>query len=202
MIRRLLAVVVVALSVAAPSAASAMADPAQPPTIHWSRDKKEPRWVDGYTVVDTPPDAVWTALQRVPSWPTMFSDIKTMKVKRQEGSSWRLEMSTQTFDCGSQRLRRPLPRRTLRQHSDQRARRRRGRVRARASGSEARAVVHPLRSVCRCHGRRGLARLGEGVAPEAGEHGGSVSERSASRLHANTSEAVTRTRPLLAHPLR
>lgn len=101
MVRHLLAVVVVALSVAGPSAASAMADPAPPPTIHWSRDKKEPRWVDGYTVVDTPPEAVWTALQRVPSWPTMFSDIKTMKVKRQEGSAWRLEMSTQTFDCGS-----------------------------------------------------------------------------------------------------
>jgi Polyketide cyclase / dehydrase and lipid transport len=92
---------VLALFFIATTPVPAAADAPRGPSIHWSRDKKDPRWVNGYVLVDTAPDAVWAALQGVSSWPTMFSDIKTMKVKRHDGNAWRLEMSTRTFDCGA-----------------------------------------------------------------------------------------------------
>jgi len=100
MLRSILLAIFAVLFATAPLA-SAATDPPRAPSVHWARDKKDPRWVNGFVLVDTAPDAVWAALQKVPSWPTMFSDIKTMKVKRHEGNAWRLEMSTKTFDCGT-----------------------------------------------------------------------------------------------------
>jgi hypothetical protein len=78
-----------------------VATASDPPPVSWYRDTTDPHWVVGYAIVETPPDAVWSALQQVPRWPSMFTDIQTMRVKRHDGSTWKLEMSTQTFNCGT-----------------------------------------------------------------------------------------------------
>lgn len=95
----LFALVLIAFLVTGTSA-PAQAAPS-PPTITWSRDTKEPRWVTGSTIVDTPPDRVWSKLEGVAGWPAMFTDIKTMKIKLHVGRQWRLVMQTNTFDCGA-----------------------------------------------------------------------------------------------------
>ena len=66
----------------------------------WSRDAKDPRWVQGQVVATSGADDVWSKLRNVSEWPHMFTDIKTMKILERSPDHWRLEMQTRTFDCG------------------------------------------------------------------------------------------------------
>lgn len=70
-----------------------------PPT--WKRDDADPRWVQGQVLAQAAPDAVFARLRRVPEWPRMFTDIKSMKIVERGTDHWRVELETQTFDCGA-----------------------------------------------------------------------------------------------------
>ena len=67
----------------------------------WSRDTKDPRWVQGQVIATATADAIWAKLQRVPDWPRMFTDIKTMKIVERGTDHWRVKLETRTFDCGA-----------------------------------------------------------------------------------------------------
>lgn len=67
----------------------------------WTRDAKDPRWVQGQVSAAATPDGVWNRLRRVPEWPRMFTDIKTLRItERVDDAHWRLKLETRTFDCG------------------------------------------------------------------------------------------------------
>lgn len=67
----------------------------------WSRDAKDPGWVQGQVTANASPDAVWTKLQRVPEWPQMFTDIKSMTIVERGTDHWRVKLETRSFDCGA-----------------------------------------------------------------------------------------------------
>lgn len=79
----------------------ALAQPAQPSPSTWKRDEKDPRWVQGQVVAAATPEAVFARLQRVPEWPRMFTDIKSMKIIERGTDHWRVKLETWTFDCGA-----------------------------------------------------------------------------------------------------
>jgi hypothetical protein len=67
----------------------------------WTHDAKDPRWVQGQVTAHATMDAVWAKLQRVPEWPQMFTDIKTMNIVERGTDHWRVKLETRTFDCGA-----------------------------------------------------------------------------------------------------
>jgi hypothetical protein len=73
----------------------------QADTPTWARDSKDPRWVQGQVSVTAAPDAVWERLQRVPDWPQIFTDIKTMRILERGPNAFRIRLETVTFDCGA-----------------------------------------------------------------------------------------------------
>ena len=72
-----------------------------PASLTWARDAKDPRWVQGQVLIATPPDVVWERLQRVPEWPQMFTDIKTMRILERNAAHYRVRLETRTLDCGA-----------------------------------------------------------------------------------------------------
>ena len=79
--------------------APALAD-APASTVSWHRDKKDPRWVQGTVTVDSPPDIVWTRIQRVDAWPSMLSDVNRMRVLEHKDTRWKIELETKTIPYG------------------------------------------------------------------------------------------------------
>lgn len=79
----------------------ASADPALPTAPIWSRDEKDPRWVQGQAEAAASADAVFTRLRRVPEWPRLFTDIKSLRVIEGAADRWRVKLETKTFDCGA-----------------------------------------------------------------------------------------------------
>ena len=74
---------------------------AEPSSVTWSRDRKDPRWVQGQALVSTPAAEVWTRLQRVDEWPRMFSDIKWLRVVERSTDHWRVRLESKTMTCGA-----------------------------------------------------------------------------------------------------
>ena len=70
-------------------------------SVSWERDKKSPQWIHGQVDVATAPAAVWDRVQRVPEWPTLFSDVKWLKVEERAENRWRVRLETRTMDCGA-----------------------------------------------------------------------------------------------------
>jgi hypothetical protein len=103
MFRRIVQILGMLSAIALVLLCSAPASSAEPPpgAVTWSRNKSDPRWVQGQATVVASSGAVWERLQYVDKWPAVFSDIKTMKVLRHEGPKWRIELETQAFDCGT-----------------------------------------------------------------------------------------------------
>lgn len=98
--RCILASVLAAFSISA-IPLSVTAQPAQANQPTWKRDEKDPRWVQGQVTAAATPDAVFARLQRVPEWPRIFTDIKSMKVIERGTDHWRVKLETWTFDCGA-----------------------------------------------------------------------------------------------------
>ncbi len=73
-------------------------DAAQAVPAH--RDAKDPRWVFGSVVVDTPPDEVWARFERVGTWPQLLSDIARMKVVDHRDTHWGIQLETRTLGHG------------------------------------------------------------------------------------------------------
>jgi hypothetical protein len=92
---------VLSLAVAASILATHLRARADSSPITWGRDKKDPRWVQGQVTVSATPDAVWGRIQRVDDWPSMFSDIKWIKVIERSPTHWRLRLESKTMTCGS-----------------------------------------------------------------------------------------------------
>lgn len=85
-----------------------------PSTVRIVRDGKDPRWLHGTATVATGPDEVFRRVTQVDKWPTLFSDIKRLVVKRQQSAYWLVEIETATMDCGAHDYHvRILPERTI-----------------------------------------------------------------------------------------
>ena len=74
---------------------------AEPTSVTWGRDPKDPRWVQGQALVRTAPADVWTRIQRVDDWPRMFSDIKWLRVVERSPDHWRVRLESKTMTCGA-----------------------------------------------------------------------------------------------------
>ncbi len=89
-----------ALAVAMPLLVARVAHADAPPVVVW-RYAKDPRWVHGQAIVNTTPGDVWARIQRVDEWPTLFSDIKWLKVIERSPTHWRVRLESNTMTCGS-----------------------------------------------------------------------------------------------------
>lgn len=67
----------------------------------WTRDEKDPRWVHGEVVAPSSPEVTWRHLARVPEWPRLFTDIKSLRVVEHAGDAWKLKVASRTFDYGA-----------------------------------------------------------------------------------------------------
>ncbi len=67
----------------------------------WTRDENDPRWVQGSVVVAAAPAAVWRRLARVPEWPRLFTDVKSLRIIESRADYWRLKVESRTFDYGA-----------------------------------------------------------------------------------------------------
>jgi len=82
--------------------------------LKYGRDPKDARWYGGEAAVSTNPNSVWIRLQDVDKWPQIFSDIKSLKVKKHKGDEWTVEIESRTMTCGSHDwIVRFLPNRTI-----------------------------------------------------------------------------------------
>lgn len=52
-------------------------------------------------IVPTDAQTVRARLQRVDTWPQLFSDIRNLRVTRRGGDEWTVRIETLTFDCGA-----------------------------------------------------------------------------------------------------
>lgn len=95
----------IAICLASVPALHARAERAEPRTaadgVTWERDTKSPHWVHGQVDVTTPPAAVWERIQKVEQWPTLFSDVKWIKVEERSENRWRVRLETRSMDCGA-----------------------------------------------------------------------------------------------------
>jgi hypothetical protein len=71
----------------------ASADEAAPATIRWSPDKDG---VHGQITAEGSALLVWSRLERVEDWPSLFSDIRALEVKKREGNRWLLRLVTRS----------------------------------------------------------------------------------------------------------
>lgn len=92
---------VLALTAALPLLATRAARAESLPRVAWSRDPKDPRWVQGQAIVAAAPDAVWARIQRVDAWPTLFSDIKWLKVLERSPTHWGIRLESKSMTCGA-----------------------------------------------------------------------------------------------------
>ncbi len=67
----------------------------------WSRDKSDPRWVQGSVVVPALAEQVWKRLERADQWAAVFTDIKALRVAFRDADEWKLKVETHTFPCGA-----------------------------------------------------------------------------------------------------
>jgi hypothetical protein len=98
--RRVVLAVLAVLAIASmPLSTAAQPEQLSPPT--WKRDERDPRWVQGEVAATASADTVFARLQRVPEWPRMFTDIKSMRIVERGTDHWRVKLETRTFDCGA-----------------------------------------------------------------------------------------------------
>ncbi len=57
--------------------------------------------MQGQVSANASADTVFAKLQRVPEWPRLFTDIKSMKIIERGTDHWRIKLETRTFDCGA-----------------------------------------------------------------------------------------------------
>ncbi len=69
--------------------------------VWWGRDAKDPDWVHGQVLISSPARDVWSRIEKVDSWPSIFSDIKRMRVLERDPPHWRIRVETESFDCGA-----------------------------------------------------------------------------------------------------
>jgi hypothetical protein len=68
----------------------------------WTRDDKDPRWVQGEVILPAPPEAVWSRLGRVSEWPRIFTDIKSLRIVDRIDETWNMKVESRTFAYGPQ----------------------------------------------------------------------------------------------------